>query len=440
MDSGANRSSIAPLFPLQFQRAAAQAHNARVERDRLELRLSTASPAAAAHYREGADLFLAGFPGAEAAIEQALRYDERFALAHVARARLAQAYGRAAEVRESLVRARQFARAATPRERSHVEIHGLVMEGAQAKALEALLRHVEEWPRDALVLSLALGAFGLFAFSGRADHDAARLALCERMAPEYGADWWFLGHLGWSLTEAGRLGPGLDQTERSLALRRHNANAAHAMAHWFAESREAGAGTLFLEGWLGGYARNGVLFAHLAWHLALWQLERGSAAGALKLLEEEMLPGKSLAPPINVVSDCASLLWRISMREGFRRQAIGWKALEDYIEERFPGPAPHFVEWHVCMSLAAGADRNAAQKRLKTVRDREAAGVLPTAGILAAACDGFAAYTEGRYKDAVELLERVRHQGARLGGSGAQRRIIDETLATAKAKLAPAAR
>ncbi len=403
-----------------------------MEKDRLELRISTASAQAAAAYREGTELLLSGFPGADAAFERALQFDSRFALAHVALARHAQVYARAAQVRECLARARQHAAQATARERSHVEVHALVMEGASARALEALLRHVEEWPRDAMVLALALGAFGLYAFSGRSDHDAARLALCERLAPHYGEDWWFLTHLGWSQTEAGKLAEGLDNTRRALQLHPRNAHAAHAMAHWFAERADAAGGRAFLEDWMPQYERAGVLYAHLEWHRALWHLEAGDVAAALRLYEASLRPAASLAPPINVLSDCASLLWRISVREGFRRQAIAWKEVEDFAGERYPGPAPHFIEWHVAMALNAGADRGEVHKRLKTVREREAAGVLPTAGVLAAVCEAFAAYAEGRYQDCVLLLDEVGAQTARLGGSGAQRRIIRETLEIAR--------
>jgi hypothetical protein len=57
----------------------------------------------------------------------------------------------------------------------------------------ALLReHVAEFPRDALVLSLALGVFGLLGFSGRADFHEAQLALLETLAPRWDEDWWFL--------------------------------------------------------------------------------------------------------------------------------------------------------------------------------------------------------------------------------------------------------
>ena len=66
-----------------------------------------------------------------------------------------------------------------------------VIEGKPKLAVTIAEAHLDEYPRDALVLSMLLGAFGLYAFSGRPDHDAAKLAVCERVASHYGEDWWF---------------------------------------------------------------------------------------------------------------------------------------------------------------------------------------------------------------------------------------------------------
>jgi tetratricopeptide (TPR) repeat protein len=197
-----------------------------METDRLGYPLATGSPEAAAAYRAGVDLLLSGYPGAEACLGESLRHDPGFALAHAALARHLQIYGRIAEARAAMERARGAS--SSPRERQHIEILGLSIEGQPARALAALLEHAEAYPRDALPLSLALGAFGLYAFSGRAEHDELRLGLCRRLAPHYGEDWWMLTHLGWSHTEAGRLAEGARITERALELKRDNAHAAHA--------------------------------------------------------------------------------------------------------------------------------------------------------------------------------------------------------------------
>ena len=69
-----------------------------------------------------------------------------------------------------------------------------------------------------------IGAFGLFAFSGMADHDQARVDLCARYAAHYGEDWWFLTNYGWAMTENGEAAKGRAMTERAFALRRDNAH------------------------------------------------------------------------------------------------------------------------------------------------------------------------------------------------------------------------
>src|SRR2546421_870035 len=254
-----------------------------MERDRYGLTLSTASAEAAAAYREGLDLTLAAYPGAQACFEQALRHDEGFALAHAGLARHHQIYSRMPQAREAIARARAFESGVTPREKTHISILGLLLDGQPSKALEALLQHLEEFPRDALPLSLALGAFGLYAFSGRADHDAARLALCRKLAPQYGEDWWFLTHLGWAHTEAGELDAGGRTAQRSLELRRENAHGAHAYAHFFTEAGEAQDGERFVEDWLPGYDPGAMLYAHINLHPALWRLEQDDVDGALQL-------------------------------------------------------------------------------------------------------------------------------------------------------------
>src|SRR3546814_3094830 len=73
----------------------------------------------------------------------------------------------------------------TERERSHIDIVALAIAGRSREALKAALTHSDRWPRDVVILSLPLGAFGLFAFSGMADHDQARVDLCQRHAAHF---------------------------------------------------------------------------------------------------------------------------------------------------------------------------------------------------------------------------------------------------------------
>jgi hypothetical protein len=393
-----------------------------MESDRYGLALTTSSAKAAAAYRHGVDLLLSAWPGAEDSLLEAIAHDPGFALAHAALARHLQIYGRMVEARETIARAHALVATATAREAAQVRILGLAIEGQSAKALAALLEHLEAHPRDALAFTLALGAFGLYAFSGRPDHDAARLALCRRLAPHYGEDWWFLTHLGWSHTEAGELAAGGLITARALELRSENAYGAHAYVHFFAEAGERDEGARFIQAWLPGYDRGGTLHAHISWHRALWRLDEGDAAGAAAIYREVLRPAVNSSPPINVISDCASLLWRLSLRN----QVAEWRELADYGRKRFLGPAGHFVEWHLAMA-AAGAGRLASvEQRLGALSE------VPPGPVFRAACGAFKAFAAGDYAGVVALLEPMTQEFKRMGGSGAQRQVLFDTLEAAR--------
>src|SRR5882724_6323637 len=160
-----------------------------MHQDRYGLPLTTDSPETAEAYRDGIDRMLSAWPGAAEAFARAIAADPDFALAHIARARIHTFYQQGEAARQQAATARELtARHGTERERSHVETLALAVEGQLAAALTSALKHLEAWPRDAVVMSLPLGAFGLLAFSGMANHDQARQDLCERHAAHFGDD------------------------------------------------------------------------------------------------------------------------------------------------------------------------------------------------------------------------------------------------------------
>ncbi len=132
-----------------------------MNRDRYDLPLTTASDRSAAFYRDGVDRVLSAWYGADDAFDRAIAEDPDFALAHIARARIHQLNAEGVESRAKAARARQLAAAATMRERRHVEIMAAAIEGQPKLALTGAEQHLEEFPRDALVLGALLGAFGL---------------------------------------------------------------------------------------------------------------------------------------------------------------------------------------------------------------------------------------------------------------------------------------
>jgi Tfp pilus assembly protein PilF len=399
--------------------------------DRYGLPMSTSSEAAAQAYRHGIDLMLSAWPGAALAMDLAIEADGDFALAYAARSRNHLIYAEMEQARDKAAMARKLvAQNGTAREKSHVEILALTTEGQPVKALNMTLKHLERWPRDAMILSLPLGAFGLFAFSGMADHDQARQDLCARYAAHYGEDWWFLTYYGWSMTENGDVAKGRAVTERAFELRRNNAHCAHALLHAMFEDGSVTEADALVEQWIGGYDRAGLLYAHIRWHQALGALDVGDTGKALAIYADALHPSVSAAPPLNVMSDGAALLWRLSAHgHAVPRQL--WDDVDTYARRYFPKMSLPFVEMHMALLAAATRNQAALEERLVAIEQRLAEGKLPAGPVVPKLYHALNAFAGGDYGACVTALEPVLADVVRIGGSHAQREIIEDTFIVA---------
>lgn len=398
--------------------------------DRYGLPLTTTSPAAREAYLDGVDRFLAARAGAEEAFDRALAADPGFALAHAARARALGVRGRVPEAREAAARARALTGGVTRREAQHVEAVGRLFDGDAPGALAAVRAHVVEFPRDALVLQMTLGAFGLLSFSGRADHLAQAETLLDGLAPHYGDDWWFDFARGWAQTETGRPDAGRRLHERSLALKPDNANAAHGLAHVFFETGDAEAGVAFLERWLDGYPPEAPLHCHLHWHLALYELAHGRPARALGLFRRFIRPSVSLASPLVTLCDGASLLWRLGLHDTAAGPA-DWREVRDHAERAFPRAGQAFVDVHAALAYAASGDAPALARRIAGLEELDAEGRLPAGDVAPACARAAGAFARRDWAAAADTLAPAAGEVVRLGGSHAQREVIEDTLIVA---------
>ncbi|MBZ6077338.1 tetratricopeptide repeat protein [Microvirga puerhi] len=393
------------------------------------LSLSTMSDRAAKYYREGVDLLLSAWPGAAETLDEAIAADPDFALAHAARARLHAIRSELAKARARIASAEAIvAQRGTERERSHVEILSLAINGQSAKALEQALAHAEIWPRDVLILSLPLGAFGLFAFSGMADHDQARVDLCERHAGHFDADdWWFLTYRGWAHAENGNVAHGRALAQRGYDLRTNNANAAHALSHAMYEGGAHDEAEQLIANWLPGYDRTGTLHGHIAWHSALGALERGDPERALAIYADYIQPSVSAGMPVNVVSDTASFLWRLKAY-GHTVPAGLWEAAAGYSRRYFQNAGFAFADIHMAIIAAATGDRAAVEQRVAALTGLIEAGSLAAGPVVPAICRAALAFAEENYAGCTRILEPVAAEVVRIGGSGAQREMIEDML------------
>ena len=401
--------------------------------DRYGLALSTASREARDAYVAGVDSLLSAAAGVERHFERALEADPDFSLPHVGLARFRFLKADVPAAREAAARARALVQAATPRERSHVNAIALAVEGKVPDSLAATKVHLAEHPRDAMVLAPATGVFGLIGFSGRQEREAELYELMRSLAPHYGADWWFDSMLAFAASESGRVDEALPLIERSMAANPQSPHGAHVKAHVLYEMGEMKKALEYLDGWMPRYPKDGLMHCHLSWHVALFALAVGDRDRAWQAYRAGSHPGGSWGPPLNAVSDSASFLWRAELA-GEPRNPQLWREARDYALASFPKAGVPFADVHTAIACVASGDFAALEKLVGEMNARLEAGKLAPGRVVPALAEGFSAYAKEDWNEAIRWLEQALPETVRIGGSRAQRDLVEKTLAAAYLK------
>jgi tetratricopeptide (TPR) repeat protein len=395
--------------------------------DRYGLLLSTTSSAARDAYVEGSEAKLTMHPGAIEAFDRAIAADPGFALAHAAKAHALLERGDAAAAGASMAAANSFTAGLSAREESHVASFGLLIAGNAEAGLSAVLAHVNAWPRDALVLATTAFTNGLIGNSGRAGQKRALLDLLDRLAPSYGDDWWFMAHHGMAFSENGQHDAARPKIERSLAQNPKNPWAAHAQAHLSYEEGDAEAARAFLGSWLTTYPRDGSLYSHLNWHLALGHLEAGEAEAAFQLFRDAFAPAVHSGPPRGKLNDAVSFLWRWELA-GHPRDADAWRMMHDLVHRAFPRAGLAFSDLHIALAQVVAGNDVALEARAREIDDLARNGRYPSGPVVPAVSHAFAAFERRDFAAAINALEPIAGELERIGGSRAQLDLVEFTL------------
>lgn len=401
--------------------------------DRYGLPVSTSFEVARDAYIAGADCVLAAVAGWREHLGRAIEADPSFALAHIALARGLFLNAEVKPAREEAARARELAQAVTPREQSHVNAIALALEGKPVDALAATRIHLVEYPRDAMVLAPATGVFGLIGFSGRQERESELYDLLAGLAPHYGDDWWFQCVYAFAASESGRLDEAWRLIEPSMAANPRNAHGAHIKVHVLHEMGEMARALDYLEGWMPGLDKRSLLHCHLSWHVALTALALGKRDRAWDAYRSGVHPGGSWGPPINVVSDTAAFLWRAELAGEPRRPEL-WREAHDYALRSFPKAGVPFADAHTVVACVADGDFATLERLVGEMRDRIAAGKYPPGAVVATIAEGFGAYARNDWNAAIRHFEQALPETVRIGGSRAQRDLVEHTLIAAYLK------
>ena len=282
--------------------------------DRYDNPLSTSSPAVRDLYVKAVDSFLSGGPDMMAEFEAVVAADPGFAMGHVGLARTQHLFGKGGEARDTIAKAKSLVGGVTAQEKAHIEASELLVTGKIPAAYKMMREHLVDHPRDVLLAQPCAGVFGMIGFSGMPGREAECLAFTTSLEPHYGEDWWFLTQHAFALGETGQIDRASELVDRALAIKGDNSHAAHVRSHTDYEAGETETGIAFLQDWLRGYDKSGMMHCHLSWHVALWALGQGDIELMWNVIDRDIVPEHSQGLPINVITDNASILYRSEER------------------------------------------------------------------------------------------------------------------------------
>ena len=377
-------------------------------------RLTTSSEAAAA-YNRGIGHLLRLRTGAVQALAASVALDPTFALGHASLALLGHEMCAPVDLRARLGDARLHAGRASERERSHVQAIASHVCGDSAP----LVRHLAAYPRDALLLTTAVPTI---AFAGVTEVPAEAWVLVERAIPAYGEDWWFTGLLAFVRQEQRRFDEAMSLSCRSLAQEPDAGHSAHARAHAHYETGDHEAGLAWMDGWVTGAGAGSESLSHFSWHAAMHELSLGDLDAVRRRYDAQLRPEHGLG--CRALVDSGSLLFRWALTPGADDvpgiEAVATVAGRDVLEH----PATPFLAMHAAVTLLA-LDDGPALAGLAAWAGRHAQATQRE--VVAPLVRALALMQAERCSKAADALAALTGALPRLGGSDAQREIIEET-------------
>ena len=315
------------------------------------------------------------------------------------------------------------------REQAHLAALSHLVQGARAAAVAVLDRHLMHYPFDLVAhqgAALTDGFLGRFPWIR--DRSARALPFWSKDQPGYGT---LLAFHAFGLEEAGDYTRAEDESRAAAELEPLSFWPHHTVAHVMEMTGRPEDGLRWMKAreplWSTPSHLNQV---HIWWHKALFHLELGQYEAALALYDGPM---RATQRPVALsLTNATALLWRLD--------ALGcdtgdrWRDLAASWEGHADGKCLVFTDIHAAMAELRSGREALVERRLEAMRETaaggvEAAGLYRTVGI--PVVEGLAAFHRGAYDRAVEWLLPVRFDLWQIGGSHAQRDVVDWTLTEA---------
>jgi hypothetical protein len=288
--------------------------------------------------------------------------------------------------------------------------------------------YLAAYPRD-LLARFAVTVAVLFGF--RSDAHEVGQRLTEEARDLNGPHPFVLASLAMGAQERGRLDEAEGYAAEALAARPGYIPAGHVTSHVHFERGDHRRGLSWLTGWVRDQVRpGGPYLPHLSWHAGLHELALDDRPAVLRRVLEMAGPE---ADGNWLLSNGASYVWRLKLAGvlGADEDPSGG-AIREGAAAVAEGPPFLFVGWHAALGLACAGDVRGLRAMAETFDGATGDDIAPgVPEVLPPVATALVDLLEDRPEPAADALLRVTAHGKALGGSHAQREVLEDTLLAA---------
>ena len=315
------------------------------------------------------------------------------------------------------------------RERTHLAALSHAVIGHRASAVAILDRHLMSHPFDLVAHMAALQMDGhLGRFPWARDRSARALPRWSKSQEGYAI---MQSFYAFGLEEAGEYTRAEDTARSAAELEPFGYWPHHCVSHVMEMMGRPSDGLAWMAERERYWSSNDNLNrVHIWWHKSLFHMELGDYGTALQIYDGPMLA--SMRPASMSICNAAALLWRLDtlgcdVGDRWQHLATRWDGHAD-------GNLYVFPDIHAAMSELRAGHTEAFGRRLAAMRET-AAGATELGGIYRdiglPVVEGLKAFDQGAYSQAIDHLLPARFDLWKMGGSNAQRDVIDWTLTEA---------
>ena len=389
--------------------------------DRRDLALTVSGSRAAAIFDQAVDEVV-GFQGDPVAtLGRAIEIDDQFVLAHCLSAMMniiGNASSRLDEAKLSLEQVRQSVDLATERE----QLHGVAVEAwcdlKLERASNLYQKILSDYPYDLMAM---FAGHWLDFYRGDAQSLRGRIARALRAWDESVPGYhWLLGMYAFGLEEMGQYRQAESCGRQAVELDSGDAWGVHAVAHVMEMEGRLEEGVDWLETTCSGWRFTNIKI-HNWWHQLLFLIDLGDVEQALQIYDDRLVDPErdDVEALIDRVSALARLsLLDINVAERWSTVVPLWMPMME--DARYP-----FNDLHALLCFHYGGEQQSAAALMRAVEcqyDR----AIPMMMIGRSVLVGVDAFCRGHNADSLQSLLPVLHEVNRIGGSHAQRDLIQQ--------------